>query len=132
AVSTFIPSSHGRTHDAARTRPPVSTIHMRQTPTGRIFAWWHRTGMSMPRDLAASHTLVPGGTVTGRLSIVSVTLLIKFIPEPSRRSNRGRSHADTSRTGRARRERRRLRRSLLPETSASCPRAEDPEQTSQG
>ncbi len=34
AVLTSMPSSHGRTHAAAMTRPPVSTAHMRQTPTG--------------------------------------------------------------------------------------------------
>ena len=33
-VVTSIPSSHGRTQAAAKTRPPVSTTHIRQTPTG--------------------------------------------------------------------------------------------------
>ena len=33
-VVTSMPSSHGRTHAAAKTRPPVSTTHIRQTPTG--------------------------------------------------------------------------------------------------
>ena len=34
AVVISIPSSHGRTQAAASTRPPTSTTHMRQTPTG--------------------------------------------------------------------------------------------------
>ena len=34
AVLTSIPSSHGRTHDAAYTRAPTSTTHSRHTPTG--------------------------------------------------------------------------------------------------
>ena len=34
AVLTSMPSSHGRTQAAANTRPPVSTTHIRQTPTG--------------------------------------------------------------------------------------------------
>ena len=34
AVLTSMPSSHGRTQAAAKTRPPVSTTHIRQTPTG--------------------------------------------------------------------------------------------------
>ena len=34
AVLTSMPSSHGRTHAAANTRPPVSTTHIRHTPTG--------------------------------------------------------------------------------------------------
>ena len=33
-VLTVMPSSHGRTHEAAKTRPPVSTTHIRHTPTG--------------------------------------------------------------------------------------------------
>jgi hypothetical protein len=33
-VVTSMPSSQGRTQAAARTRPPTSTAHMRQTPTG--------------------------------------------------------------------------------------------------
>ena len=34
AVLTSMSSSHGRTQAAANTRPPVSTTHIRQTPTG--------------------------------------------------------------------------------------------------
>ena len=34
AVCTSMPSSHGRTHAAANARPPVSTTHIRHTPTG--------------------------------------------------------------------------------------------------
>ena len=34
SVLTVMPSSHGRTQAAANTRPPVSTTHMRHTPTG--------------------------------------------------------------------------------------------------
>ena len=34
AVATFMPSSHGRMHAAASTRPPMSTTHIRHTPTG--------------------------------------------------------------------------------------------------
>ena len=33
-VVTSMPSSHGRTHAAASTRPPTSTAHIRHTPTG--------------------------------------------------------------------------------------------------
>ena len=33
-VVTSMPSSHGRTQAAANTRPPMSTTHIRQTPTG--------------------------------------------------------------------------------------------------
>src|SRR4051812_45934729 len=68
-----MPSSHGRTHEAASTRPPTSTTHMRQTPTGGRRGSWQRTGTSTPAERAASQIVVPSGTAAGRPSIVNVT-----------------------------------------------------------
>jgi len=69
-VTTFMSVSHGRTHEAARTRAPTSTTHMRHTPTGRRRGSWQRAGMSTPMLLAASKMVVPSGTVTSRPSMV--------------------------------------------------------------
>jgi hypothetical protein len=69
-VCTFMPSVASRTHAAANTRSPTSTTHMRQTPTGRRRGSWQRDGISIPSSLAASHIVVPAGTVTSQPSIV--------------------------------------------------------------
>src|SRR4051812_747133 len=71
-----MPSSHGRTHDAAYTRAPTSTTHSRHTPTGSYRSSWHRTGISMPASLAACQIVVPSGTVRPRPSIVRLTVRI--------------------------------------------------------
>src|SRR5438034_2239635 len=60
-----MPGSTARTHEAERTRAPVSTTHRRQTPTGVWFCRWHRVGMLIPFMRAASKTVVPFGTRTG-------------------------------------------------------------------
>src|SRR5579864_2507193 len=65
-----MPGSTGRTHDAVRTRAPVSTTQSRQTPTGVSFCRWQRVGIGVPFIRAASKTLVPAATWTGRPSIV--------------------------------------------------------------
>src|SRR6266850_2862791 len=72
-VTTFMPGSTGRTHEAARTRAPVSTTQRRQTPTGVWFCKWQSVGMLMPFMRAASKTLVPAGTRTDWPSIVIST-----------------------------------------------------------
>src|SRR6266850_941408 len=72
-VTTFMPGSTGRTHEAARTRAPVSTTQRRQTPTGVWFCKWQSVGMLMPFMRAASKTLVPAGTRTDWPSIVMST-----------------------------------------------------------
>src|SRR6267378_915477 len=72
-VTTFMPGSTGRTHEAARTRAPVSTTQRRQTPTGVWFCRWQSVGMLMPFMRAASKTLVPTGTRTGWPSRVMST-----------------------------------------------------------
>src|SRR6267142_285985 len=72
-VTTFMPGSTGRTHEAARTRAPVSTTQRRQTPTGVWFCKWQSVGMLMPFMRAASKTLVPAGTRTDWPSIVTST-----------------------------------------------------------
>src|SRR5262245_7831021 len=64
-------SSQGRTQLAARTRPPTSTTHMRQTPTGRRRGEWQRAGMAIPSWRAASQIVVPAETVTPWPSIVN-------------------------------------------------------------
>src|SRR5580692_8091851 len=72
-VTTFIPGSTGRTHEAVSTRAPVSTTQSRQTPTGVSFCKWQSVGIGVPFILAASKTLVPAGTRTGRPSNVIST-----------------------------------------------------------
>ena len=57
-VVTTILSAAGATQEAANTRPPVSTTHSRQTPTGVSFCWWQRVGIAMPFILALA-----GGTL---------------------------------------------------------------------
>jgi len=44
-VFTTMPASTGRTQDAVKTRAPTSTTHIRHTPTGVSFCWWHKVGL---------------------------------------------------------------------------------------
>src|SRR5215469_7303565 len=76
SVLTCMPLSQARTQDAANAGAPVSTTHIRQTPTGSKRSSWHSTGMSIPADLAASQIVVPSGAVISRPSIVSVTVCV--------------------------------------------------------
>ena len=76
AVFTSIPLSQARTQDAANAGAPVSTTHIRQTPTGSNRSSWQSTGMSIPAALAAAQIVVPSGAVTSRPSIVSVTVRV--------------------------------------------------------
>src|SRR5277367_6781908 len=68
-----MPGSTGRTHEAVSTRAPVSTTQSRQTPTGVSFCKWQSVGIGVPFIRAASNTLVPEATCTGRPSIVIST-----------------------------------------------------------
>src|SRR5580704_8945218 len=72
-VTTLMPGSTGRTHEAVSTRAPVSTTQSRQTPTGVSFCKWQSVGIGVPFVRAASNTLVPTATRTGRPSIVIST-----------------------------------------------------------
>jgi hypothetical protein len=69
-----MPFSQARTQEAANAGVPVSTTHIRQTPTGSYRSSWQSTGISMPAALAACQIVVPSGAVTSRPSIVSVTV----------------------------------------------------------
>ncbi len=80
-VLTTMPSMTCVAQEGARLRRPcTSTTQMRQeagafrTQVPLRFRW-HRAGMSIPTEAAASRTVVPLGTETGRLSIVR---LIRF------------------------------------------------------
>jgi hypothetical protein len=90
-VCTFMPFSAGRTHAAASTRPPTSTTHTRQTPTGVSFCAWHSVGIGIPFIRAASNIVVPGSTATCTPSMVSCTwpVLIKLSPHASDKRLRG-------------------------------------------
>src|SRR5580704_3626041 len=72
-VTTFMPGSTGRTHEAESTRAPVSTTQSRQTPIGVSFCKWQSVGIGVPLIRAASNTLVSAATCTGRPSIVIST-----------------------------------------------------------
>ncbi len=72
SVLTVMPFSQARTQAAANTGAPVSTTHIRHTPTGSYRSSWQSTGMSIPAALAACQIVVPSGAVTWRPSIVSV------------------------------------------------------------
>src|SRR6201985_2207229 len=74
SVLTVMPFSQARTQAAAKTGVPVSTTHIRHTPTGSKRSSWHSTGRSMPAALAACQIVEPSGAVTSRPSIVSVTV----------------------------------------------------------
>ena len=76
SVLTVMPFSHARTQAAANAGAPVSTTHIRQTPTGSYRSSWQSTGMSMPAALAACQIVLPSGAVTSRPSIVSVTVAV--------------------------------------------------------
>ena len=79
-VFTTIPASTGRTQDAVKTRAPTSTTHIRHTPTGVSFCWWHKVGTAMPFRRAASNTVVPAATETLFPSIVSSTSAVLLMP----------------------------------------------------
>ncbi len=74
SVLTVMPFSQARTQAAANAGAPVSTTHIRHTPTGSNRSSWQSTGMSMPAALAACQIVEPSGAVTSRPSIVSVTV----------------------------------------------------------
>ena len=70
-VTTTIPSAAGSAHDGESVRfPSTWTQHRKQAATGSRPSTWHSVGIEMPSRRAASSTVVPASTETGRPSIV--------------------------------------------------------------
>src|ERR1019366_9033252 len=55
-------------------RPSICTAHKKHDAAGSMPGTWHMVGMRMPSHLAASSTVVPGGTLTCRPSMVRVII----------------------------------------------------------
>src|SRR5271157_1039669 len=70
-----MPSSAGVVHEAGvPLRPSISTRQSRQEPNGSRFSVAQSFGIGLSISAAAAITEVPGGTLTSRPSMVSVTL----------------------------------------------------------
>ena len=80
-VRTTMPSMARVAQDGARLRrPSTSTTQMRQEAGAfctqvPLRSMWHRAGIWMPIEAAASRMVVPLGTLTARLSMVSVIII---------------------------------------------------------
>src|SRR5690625_2163355 len=75
SVLTAIAGATGVVQEAgAPARPSTSTTHRRQEPKASTLSVAQSFGIWMPSLAAARITLVPGGTVTSKPSIVRVTL----------------------------------------------------------
>jgi hypothetical protein len=55
-------------------RPSIWTAQTKHDAAGSIPGTWHMVGMRMPSHLADSNTVVPGGTLIRRPSIVKFTM----------------------------------------------------------
>jgi hypothetical protein len=55
-------------------RPSICTAQRKHDEAGSIPCTWHSVGMRMPSHWAASNTVVPGGTLIRRPSIVKLTM----------------------------------------------------------
>ena len=74
-VWTTMPSATGVLHDAhMRSSPSTCTTQTRHAPIWLIFSRKHSVGILMPSSSAALRMVVPSGTETCWLSIVSVTI----------------------------------------------------------
>ena len=74
-VTTTMPSATGmpQAGESVR-RPSICTAQIKHDEAGAIPGTWHMVGMRMPSHWAASSTVVPGGTLIGRPSIVKFTM----------------------------------------------------------
>jgi hypothetical protein len=75
----FIPSRTGMAQEAKKL-PLSSSFTMQTMQDGwqECPSTWHIVGMSMPSNVAAPRTVLPSGTSTGVLSILSLITLIYF------------------------------------------------------
>src|ERR1700722_11511129 len=74
-VRTIIPASAGVVQEAGVPfRPSISTRHRRQEPKASTLSVAHSLGIGLSIIAAAAITEVPGGTLTLRPSMVSVTV----------------------------------------------------------
>ena len=74
-VRTIIPASAGVVHEAGVPfRPSISTRHRRHEPKASTLSVAQSLGIGLSIRAAAAITDVPGGTLTLRPSIVSVTV----------------------------------------------------------
>src|ERR1017187_5944832 len=75
-VATTMPSAAGMAQDGESVRrPSICTAHKKHDAAGSMPGTWHMVGMRMPSHLAASSTVVPGGTLTCRPSMVRVIIV---------------------------------------------------------
>ncbi len=70
AVRMDIPGAMGVWHAACNRCPSISTMHMRQPPSGSSPSALHSVGMSMPRRWAAIRIVSPGRGSIVRPSMV--------------------------------------------------------------